>query len=323
MAYNEIVGGKDHKLAFTNEYNLGNVPDGTTWGYPGLIGEAKATHGLQVNPLTGLGSRAPQGWSKEGYVPGMSISVKAAGHMLHNLIEPHLKGSLNDNYSSQAWEIWKDDQGGYDGALFIAGLAKSLTITKASLSEALQIQLGLAGRYLQHTTTKTGTGGGSYKGFLGTSSNPLTIEHPQDDPVPWLGAHVRELVKYAGESAAYPAPIKSWSLSINRDIQPYMGHMTGADGQMYVVPRYFSWQKTTISMQMSMGAQDWDLWERSYKGELIDYLDLEITPPAAIGGASWKIRLSGGIVKPVDLDIKELAALDMPMVMEFKGASLI
>lgn len=323
MAYNEIVGGKDHKLAFINEYNLGNVPDGSTWSYPGMITEAKATHGLQVNALTGLGSRAPQAWSHEGYMPEMSINLKAAGPRLYNLIEPHLKGSLNDTYSSQAWELWKDDQGGYDGALFIAGLAKSLTITKSSLSEPLQVQLGLVGRYLQHTKNKTGTGGGKYVGFLGTASNPLTVEHPQDDPVPWLGAHVRELVKYAGEAAAYAAPIKGWSLSISRDIQPIMGHMTGADGQMYVVPRYFSWQKTTITMTMNMTAQDWDLWERSYIAKGVDYLDLEMTVPAGISGSPWKIRLEHGIVKPVDLDIKELAALEMPLVLEFKGVRLI
>ncbi len=324
MGY-EITGGKDHQAAFLNEYSLGNVPDGTTASYPGLMAEIKASTGLQLQTLTGLGSRTPQGWAGSGYIPELALTIKAAGPRFYNLMEPHLADSFNDNYSSQAWEVWKDDQGGYDGALLMAGVAKSMNLIKNSLPEPLQLQLQLVGQYLQHTTTKTGTGGGSYQGFKGTASNPLTIEHPTVEPIPWLGAHVKEQLKFKGESAVYPAPMKSWQLALSRDIQPILGQITGADGDTYVVPRVFSWQKTTITMTMTMSAQDWDLWQRSYEEQGVDWVELQFIPPAGLSSnpGNKTLKLLDGVLKPMDLDIKELAALDIPMTMEFKGVQLI
>ena len=320
---NEILGGKDHMAVFINEYNLGNTPDNATWRYPGILKEPKITPGLQINTLTGIGSRYPQGWAKEGYIPELSISGQVAGPWFYNLLEPHLKGSLEDNYSSQAWEIYRDKPSGYNGALVGGALAKTITLTKNGFSTPLEFSLALIGKYIELTTSFSG-GKAHYHGFKGSASNPIDIAHGAIEPIPWLGAHATEKIKYSGSAESTLDLIRNWSLSINREIEPYQGKETGDDGAVYTVVRAFSWQKATAVMNITLGSKGWDIWERAFRGDLIDYLDIYLTPPAGLSTnpGNKKIRLSDGIVKPVDLDIKEMAALDIPLTLEFKGVSL-
>jgi len=315
-----ILGGKEHRAVFIDEPTVGAPPNGTEYYYPGLLKEYKLTHGLNITDLTGLGSEWPQGWSKEGYNPALSATIQPAGEHFYNLISP----ALDDNIKSQTWEIWKGaaSPGGYKAALAIGAVHKGITLNKEGYTTPLSLSIDMIARYIQITDQMAGASS-EYKGFVGSNNSPLYVQHPEPEIKPWLGAHVREVVKIDGAEET-PAPLRSWALQITRDISAYMGRLTGADGNIYTLPAAYSEQKATAALIINLGANNWTWWERSYNGEPVEYVDLIFTPPGGLSGVpSKKIRLSNGIIKPFDLDIKELSALEYPARLEFEGVELL
>ena len=312
---NGIIGGKDHAVAYATETVVGEPP-ATGWKYPGVLKGFKVTHGLQVAALTGLANRYPWGWSKEGYDPAVNLTLTPSGPNFYDLIESAFKDSVDTAGVSQSWEIYKSagSLGGYNAALAMGAIIKTLGITKNGFSAPLEVSLDMAARFVQLTETETG-GKSDYNGFKN-----VDVPHPTPAVAPWLGAHVAESI--SGITDAPLIPLRSWNLQITRDIETILGKMTGDDSVPYTVPVAFSWQRATAALVVTLGAQGWEWWKHTYTGDDNVEFKLKFTPPANAGiGTEKTITLSGGQIMPLDLEIKELAALDFPVRIEFKGVA--